>query len=132
MSNTLGRDDFLATARNRKRVAVELPELGTLYIQGLSTAQLLEYNQLMLDYEGVRIPPTAFARIVVKLVVFAACNPDGSPMFTDADVDALALYDIKVLMELRKRIIEVSGLGKSVAEVAADLKNDQTSSSSID
>jgi len=127
----LTRDDFLLVSMSRKRTSVEVPELGgTLYLQEISTAQLLEYNVALLDYEGKQIPPTALAKIVAKLLVFSVCDADGTLMFTDADIDALAFVDINVLMGLRKKIIEVSGYGKAIEEVADDLKKAQTGSSS--
>jgi hypothetical protein len=131
VTQPLGREDLLLAAQNRKRTLVEIPELGTLYIQELSTSQLLEYNMLMLDYEGKRIPPTAFAKIVAQMIVFSVCDAEGNTLYTAADVDALALLDLKVLMTLRKRITELSGVGKSNEEVVSDLKNAPAGSSSI-
>jgi hypothetical protein len=126
MGKVLSRTDFLAKYSNRRMELVDVPELGgSVYLQELSTAQLLEYNMLVLEYENKQIPPTALARIVAKMIVFSACDADRCPMFTDADIDALAMVDINNLMSLRKRIVEISGLG----EVAADLKKAQTDSS---
>ena len=132
MTNLLGRNDLLLAAHGRKRVPVELPELGTLYIQELSTAQLLEYNMLMLDYEGKRIMPTEFARIVARLIVFAVCDADGNSMYTINDVEALSFLDVKILMELRKHIVKLSDVGKSTEEVTSNLKNSPAGSSSTD
>ena len=126
----LGRDDILSKVRSRQPVAVDIPELGALYLQELSTAQLLEYNMLLLDYEGKRIPPTVLARIMAKLLIFAACDAQGNPLFTDADLDTLALLNVTALMEVRKQVVALSGIGKSPQEVSEDLKNSPAGSSS--
>jgi hypothetical protein len=125
----LSRDSLLSAANNRKRMLVDVPELGgELYLQALSTAQVMEYNSTLVPY-GKSVPPTVFAKAMARLLVFSVCDVEGNPLYTEEDIDALSFNDLGVLTKLRKHIIEISGLDLDVGQVADNLKKVQGVSS---
>jgi hypothetical protein len=131
----LSRADFIA-ATQMQREAVPVPELGgTVYICQLYAAQLLDYNELIqkLKKEGLQeITPSASLALMARLVSMAACDENGSPLFTEADAKELVKSHPSVLLALSVKAMELSGLtGEAVKEVAEQLKKNQSVDSSI-
>ena len=130
----LSRADFIA-ATQMQREAVPVPELGgTVYITQLYAAQLLDYNeaiqQLKKDGEQA-ITPSASLALMARLVSMAACDENGLPLFTEADVKELVKSHPGVLLALSVKAMELSGLsGEAVREVAEQLKKNRSVDSS--
>jgi hypothetical protein len=133
MGKVLSRTDFLEAGSHRKTELVEVPELGgSVYLRELSTGQLLEYNSRVDGFRstGNELTPAASLELMSLLISLSACGEDGSLLFTEADVKALSDNSIGVLIRLSTKALEVSGLGKGIAEEVADnLKKAQTDSS---
>jgi hypothetical protein len=131
----LSRADFIA-ATQMQREAVPVPELGgTVYICQLYAAQLLDYNEaiqrLRKDGEQELTPSTSLT-LMARLVSMAACDENGLPLFTEADVKELVKSHPSVLLALSVKAMELSGLtGEAVKEVAEQLKKNQSADSSI-
>lgn len=131
----LSRADFIA-ATQMKREAVQVPELGgVVFINQLYAAQLLDYNDYIqqLKADGVNeINPSTSLSLMARLVSLAACDENGIPLFTEADVKELVKSHPGVLLALSTKAMELSGLSNdAVMEVAEQLKKNQTDASSI-
>jgi len=131
----LSRADFLA-ATEMKREAVPVPELGgTVYLSQLYAAQLLDYNELIqkLKRDGMQdVTPSTSLALMARLVSMSACDEDGNPLFTEADVKELVKSHPSVLLALSTKAMELSGLSSdAVKEVVTQLKKNQKKDSSI-
>lgn len=129
----LSRADFLA-ATVLKRETVPVPELGgTVYINQLYAAQLLDYNELIqqLKRDGKQdVTPSTSLELMARLVSMAACDADGNALFTEADVKELVKSHPNVLLKLSTKAMELSGLaGEAVKEIVAQLKKNQNGGS---
>ena len=129
----LSRADFLA-ATQLKREAVPVPELGgTVYINELYAAQLLDYNELIkqLKKEGKEnVTPSTSLELMARLVSMAASDAEGNLLFTETDVKDLVKSNPSVLLSLSSKAMELSGLaGDAVKEVISQLKKNQKSAS---
>lgn len=119
-----------------KREAVPVPELGgTVYISQLYAAQLLDYNEMIqqLKKDGMEaITPSTSLVLMARLVSMAACDENGVPLFTEADVKELTKSHPGVLLALSTKAMEISGLGgDAIKEVTEQLKKNQNEDSSI-
>lgn len=134
----LSRQDFLSGDHLKKEL-VPVPDLdGSIWIRELGTGQILAFNQRVKDLReaGVtEVTADQSLELMTLIISMSACDPDGNLIFTEADVSALLINKINVLQTLADKVMELSGLqnrfdGDAVSEVAADLKNDLTISSS--
>lgn len=110
----IDRQTFLARSRPPTE-AVPVPELGggaTVLVRTLSAGEFLRLRQQVQED-----PDRAYAHWLTSCCV----NEDGSPLFTQADAEALAGADIRVV----SRLIEAAQrVNVASAETAA--KNSQT------
>lgn len=133
MTRVLTREDFLAKSKSLQLKPFEVPELGgTVYLRELSGGQLLDYNERIQKLQAVNseISPATSIELMALLISFSACGEDGSPLFTEADVKALAENSLGMILRLSRQILEVSGVdSKAIAEVISNLKKAQTGTS---
>jgi hypothetical protein len=105
----MSRDSLLAlAAAGPPTDTVEVPGAGPVLVRGLTSAEWdkVEDACLRTGPDGTRSFHTDRG-IVVR---FAAVNPDGTPRFADADLDALRRLTPAVLGPLYRRAMELSGL----------------------
>ena len=129
----LSRADFLASTQ-LKRELVAVPELGgSVYIQELYAAQVLDFNELVqsLKKKGKKeVTPSTSLELMARLVSMTACDATGKPLFTESDVKALAKSKPGVLITLSAKAMELSGLaGEAVQEVTSQLKKAESADS---
>jgi hypothetical protein len=121
----LSRDEILAAiaARNKDVLPFEVKEWGgTVYIRRMSAADA-ERSGLTSDVHA----PEMIARVLALSITDEA----GIPLFTEADVQALAEADMNVAALVFAECIRVNGLGSAdLDEAIAAFTNAQHESSS--
>src|SRR5687768_15323427 len=89
----LGREALLAPSTSLKRKLIEVPSLGgSIWLREISGRGLLEYRDRLeqLKKESSQITASNSLEMMALLVSKTACDENGSLMFTEADVTALA------------------------------------------
>ncbi len=125
-----GRDVLLA-GKNTKTEAITL-ETGIIYVHALTARQLLQYNEKIEALKKVNpeLGTENSLELVALLIVYGASDKEGVPLFTVEDVDKLMDSSIDDLTKISMKVLELSGMKQGILdEVAANLKNDQKSSS---
>lgn len=136
----LGRDDFFKGV-GLKRELVEVPELGenaVVWVQELSTEQLLTYNKRVQDIRDSGVDetsPQVSLELISLIASYSIVDSGGNPMFTLEEMKRIANSKLMLVARLSVRSLEISGLNPALAtdltsEVAANLKKVQTNSSS--
>lgn len=131
----LSRQDFLEG--DLKKEAVEILG-GVVYVRQLSSAQLLAFNNKVMELHqaGIRdVTPELAVDLMAYIVTLSACDEEGNLLFTAEDTKKLAERNLGVLTVLSTKALTLSGLdteitGRLSSEVAANLKNDRKTSSS--
>lgn len=104
-----------------------------LYVKELGGKALLAYREKVkqMQDEIVDGEPnfSQSIELMTELVLKTACNADGTPYFTREEVDLLADTSLVKLQALANFAMDVSGINAKTKEVAANLKNDENSSS---
>ena len=130
----LTRDDFLSASKSLKLEFIEeVPGLdGSVYMREMSEGQRLAYSGRIeeLRKEGRKITAHNSIELMALLVSMTVCDKDGNPLFAEEDIRALADNKLEALVFLSKKAMEVAGVDMvAINEVAANLKNARTSSS---
>lgn len=100
----LTRDAILA-ADDRQLELVPVPEWGgEVYVRSLTSEEVRPIT----DNDN-EMP-------VGLLVSIAACDEDGAPLFTEADIPALERKSVKALKRVVNAAMEINGLGENAAE----------------
>jgi len=141
MAKILGRDDLLSN-NYLKRELIEFPDLGvSVYMREFSSSQVLQFNARIQQYRKDGIKETT-PEIDLDLMTFAislsACDENGDLLFSSEE-EAKKLKDtfgLTLIDVLSTKALSISGLNKNVtaalsSEVADDLPNDPTKSSSV-
>lgn len=101
---SLSRDEILA-ADDRQIEAVEVPEWGgEVYVRSLTSQEVKPFT------DGDDEMPVGL------LVSVTACDEDGVPLFTEADVGALEEKSIRALRRVVRKAMEINGLGDQQAD----------------
>ena len=103
---------IIAAPRTRE---VELPELGddaTVHVRVLKLGEVEDLQKLSAAQDG---PSLLVSR---QVVVWAACNPDGTPMFPAGDEGMRLTLDLpwKVVDRLSKAVLEFSEMVEKGSE----------------
>lgn len=117
------RDEILA-ADDRPRRKLSIPEWGRdVWIRVMSAAQREQWERDTDDVEGIRKRHLLRAALAVRTV----CDEDGSPVFTTADMEALAEKSGPALCRIWDAAIAANKVSKADVEELA--KNSDASPS---
>lgn len=108
----LNREALLAAAVPKTKT-VEVPGVGAVIIRKLSIRAKKEWADMV-----IALPTERQDEALTLLVIAGAVNPDGSPMFTPDDKDAVAALDPDAVQTLFSQIQEFSGMGAKALENA--------------
>ncbi|HET8670884.1 MAG TPA: hypothetical protein VFM05_09755 [Candidatus Saccharimonadales bacterium] len=137
MSETkvLGRGDFLAVTQNRKRELVPVPELGgSVYIGELFGGQIILFNERIRQLRELGekdVSPSVSISLMALLLSMAACDENGEPLFSEADVTKLARTNPNTLIVLSAKAMELSGLNNAAVEEVKENLKKATSADSV-
>lgn len=95
-----------------------------LFVKELGGKTLLEYREKVKSFENEPSELQSL-EILTDLVLKTACNADGTPFFTEEEVQLFADASIANLQALAFFAMKMSG----ISEATNNLKNDQNSSS---
>lgn len=87
---------------------IHVPHFGEVHVRGLSAP---EYETL--ESKSMRTIDGKEQFVVNSAVAirYGMVNEDGSPIWTDADLQALSQMPMNVVLPLRNRIMRLSGVG---------------------
>jgi hypothetical protein len=105
------RDQFITAARAPKLIPVQCPRLGgiTVYVNGsMKVADRLEVARLSKADEDISVP----------LVILAARDELGDPLFTPEDAPALAEMDGLTLQAIAVEALRANGMASGSVEDA--------------
>lgn len=92
---------------------VECPELGgSVCLRELSLGDAEKRLSPILQEEG---------DVTAKILILLVCDPDGSPLFTDEDLDLVNALPMKVATRLAKQALDANGVDTEGVE--AEVKN---------
>ena len=139
MTKILGKDDLLAE-NNLKRELVPVPQLdASLWMREMSGDHVIEFKNYMEKLKADGVTETTFEQDIeiMKMVIsFSACDENGNLLFSSPEeAKGLSRNNLNVLMDLGNKALEISGVATNnaglITEVAANLPNDQVTSSSV-
>lgn len=111
-TKTLGRDDILAIDDLPTRT-VNVPEWGgTITLRSLTAAERDAWEIGLYNEKSGGKP----MNISASVVALCAIKPDGTRLFTDADIEVLARKSGRVLKRLWNAASDLNGLGVNDAE----------------
>ncbi len=95
-----------------EQVEIEMPEWGgSVTLRTLSAGEAAEF---------VALAKADRAEAPIRMLIMSAVNPDdGSPLFTQAALEALKKKSLKSVMRLQKAAMRLNGLDDMEAKVAA-------------
>jgi len=112
--------DLLTTAATVQPVDVPLPELGAGVVVPIRPMTAKEWTTFQADQIGKNGKPNANAKIVRERMVIKCCiNDDGSPIFTQADIETLGSCRAGVIERIVDSILKHSGLATTDVEAIA-------------
>lgn len=119
MSVHLGRDIF-REKRPRRRVVLEIPELGgTVIVQAMNAREKGEYEAQFLTAKGELRKSTARAR---ELLAIEVCvDEEGNKLFTPDDLEMLGNVDANILDRINKANLELSDINKDNSKNVEEL-----------
>ena len=109
-NGSLTREQFLAV-QNPPPVPLEVPEWGRVYVRVISA---LERDKLGNDIGG----PGGREFWRARIVRYGVCDGDGKPLFSDADVLAIAGKSGVAIDFIADKVIEVNKMRAEDAEAA--------------
>jgi hypothetical protein len=116
---TLTKDAILAASDLTTEV-VECPEWGgSVVIRSMTGAQRDAYEQSLMQKNEDGSLAVDTDAMKVKLIVFAAVDDAGNPLFTADDIHALSGKNAAVIERLATVATRLSGLGRNAADEAA-------------
>lgn len=115
----LSRDQILALPINKPRlISVDVPEWGgAVYVRAMTVKEQECFWEIMRDADkGVYAPAGKRG----STVLMAACNDDGSPLFTDADAEWLgSSANANAVQRIHVAIIEATDMTpEAMADIA--------------
>lgn len=137
MTKILGRDDLLSGNHFHKEL-IEVPELeGSIYLRELYSPQVISFNKRIKDMIGEdktkKVDLENSIELMALAVSLSACDENGNLLFNEQDITKLTENRLGMLLRLSTKVFEISDLDLNVinglkSEVAANLKNDRTTS----
>lgn len=113
---SLTREQMKARRGVRPRVALEVPELGTVHIARFTAKDRDRFEQLV---TGGKAGGVNLENVRAKFVAMVCVNEDGTRMFEDSDADWIGDLDSDVVQSIVDKGFELNGIGKNAVEEAA-------------
>lgn len=112
---------------------VHIPEWSVdIYVRGLTGKERDRYEASLLETRG-RSQVTNYANARAKMVILAACDENGDPVFTQADLQELTDKSAAALDRIFSVARRLSGMDEDdINELVNDLKNDPSAGSGSD
>ena len=112
----LTREQIKAKRGVRPRVAVEVPELGTVYVAKFSAKDRDRFEQIV---TGGKIGGVNLDNVRAQFVAMVCVNEDGTRMFEDSDAEWIGELDTDVVQTIVDAGFKLNGIGGSAVEEAA-------------
>lgn len=110
----LTKEQILAV-NDRRRIEVEVPEWGdTVLVSVMSGTERESFEREWTNSEEKLVP-----KYKLKMLRRCLVGADGTPLFTDADLDALGEKNALVLDRLFTECMRLNGFQKDAVEEAA-------------
>lgn len=111
----LTREQIKAKRGVRPRVAVEVPELGTIYVAKMTAKDRDQFEQMV---TGGKVGGVNLHNIRARFVALVAVNEDGTRMFEDADADWIGELDTDIVQAIVDAGFKLNGIGGNALEEA--------------
>jgi len=112
----LTREQIKAKRGVRPRVAVEVPELGTVYVAKFSAKDRDRFEQIV---TGGKVGGVNLDNVRARFVAMVCVNEDGTRMFEDSDAEWIGELDTDVVQTIVDAGFKLNGIGGSAVEEAA-------------
>ena len=112
----LTREQIKAKRGVRPRVAVEVPELGTVYVAKMTAKDRDQFEQMV---TGGKVGGVNLVNIRARFVALVAVNEDGTRMFEDADAEWIGELDTDIVQAIVDAGFALNGIGGNALEDAA-------------
>ena len=109
----LTREQLKAKRGVRPRVAVDVPELGTIYVAKMTAKDRDQFEQMV---TGGKVGGVNVANIRARFVALVAVNEDGTRMFEDADAEWLGDLDTDIVQAIVDAGFALNGIGNNALE----------------
>lgn len=100
-------------AQGRRTRAVEVPDLGTVHVRGMTATEYDRYESACVATEDGKQVYRGNRPLLVRMTV---CTPEGSLVFRAEDDEYLATLPPDVVNPLAEAAYELTGLGKKAEE----------------
>jgi hypothetical protein len=113
----LTRDQIKAKRGVRQRVAVEVAELGTVYVAKFSAKDRDRFEQIV---TGGKVGGNVnLENVRARFVTLVCVNEDGTKMFEDADSEWIGELDTDIVQAIVDAGFKLNGIGVNAVEEAA-------------
>jgi hypothetical protein len=112
----LTREQIKAKRGVRPRVAVEVPELGTVYVAKFSAKDRDRFEQIV---TGGKVGGVNLDNVRARFVAMVCVNEDGTRMFEDSDAEWIGELDTDVVQAIVDAGFKLNGIGGNAVEAAA-------------
>jgi hypothetical protein len=112
----LTREQIKAKRGVRPRVAVEVPELGTVYVAKFSAKDRDRFEQIV---TGGKVGGVNLDNVRARFVAMVCVNEDGTRMFEDSDAEWIGELDTDVVQAIVDAGFKLNGIGGNAVEEAA-------------
>ena len=109
----LTRDEILAKRSVRQRVAVEVPELGTVYVAKFTARDRDRFEEIITGGIPGRVNLRNVRAQVVPLLVV---DENGKRLFEDSDSDAIGELDSDTIQAIVDAGFKINGINQDVVE----------------
>ncbi len=108
-----------------ERVEVSVPELGgSVYVQGMTVTQRNKFERQFRTRSG-QTSDRKMQEIRQRMLIACVCDQDGTPLFTEADIDAIGNQRADIIERLVEAAQKICGMSSDdVDDLAA--KNSET------
>lgn len=111
----LTREQIKAKRGVRPREAVDVPELGTVYVAKMTARDRDAFEQMV---TGGKVGGINLANIRARFVALVCVNEDGTRMFEDADAEWLGDLDTDIVQTIVDAGFKLNGIGTNALEDA--------------
>lgn len=113
----LTREQIKAKRGVRPRVAVEVPELGTVHVAKFSAKDRDRFEQMV---TGGRVGGNVnLDNVRARFVAMVCVNEDGTRMFEDGDAEWIGELDTDIVQAIVDAGFKLNGIGVNAVEEAA-------------
>lgn len=112
----LTREQIKAKRGVRPRVAVEVPELGTVYVAKFSAKDRDRFEQMV---TGGKVGGVNLENVRARFVAMVCVNEDGTRMFDEGDADWIGDLDTDTVQAIVDAGFKLNGIGANAVEEAA-------------